>query len=561
MKLYWDNERGWKVTSCALAFLVIATANAALANPAGRSSDQSFCDLRPYLCTEKEQNYDKSYIGHDEPALLFYSSVPGSGNSNFYTFVLPKDPPVPPKQNGTGGTFNFQLHPAFWFGMAMCDTQSYPEFTSTCTPDSDTNIFDNPSPASAAYVGHHPGTAFMEMQFYPPGWAPFSCDAKHWCAALTIDSFSFDPNHGNNNNNDCLNKVGEEPINFAFITKSGVADTPADPQNIAQQVFKPATDLVMNPGDTVTVQMNDTAGGFKVLIRDLTTGHNGSMTASLANGFKQVLFRPKDASCTSRSYAFHPMYSTSSEHTRVVWAAHTYNIAFADEIGHFEYCNAIDSNGACVAAGVSDPHGLDADDTSCFAPSSPSVPIIGCTNTEGDFDGVCYRSVWPGTNPNVNVDETLHPAPIVFSSPRFQTAKGLANYSRVGFETDLPRIETGVGCNRTTGAGCVNPPPGAAFYPLFTANRREGQCVWQLGGVHIPGTVANFGGTSTLEFGPLLAVTYPSSPQPVKRFNDFRKILTNNPCPAATPTATPTRKPTPTPTRKPTATPTRKPAH
>ena len=37
-----------------------------------------------------------------------------------------------------------------------------PEQVSTCTPDSDRNIVD---PAVSA---KHPGTAFMEMQFYPP---------------------------------------------------------------------------------------------------------------------------------------------------------------------------------------------------------------------------------------------------------------------------------------------------------------------------------------------------------------------------------------------------------
>jgi hypothetical protein len=42
-------------------------------------------------------------------ALLFYSNVPGSGNSNVYVLTLPKDPPNLPKQDGTGGTFNFQL--------------------------------------------------------------------------------------------------------------------------------------------------------------------------------------------------------------------------------------------------------------------------------------------------------------------------------------------------------------------------------------------------------------------------------------------------------------------
>jgi hypothetical protein len=46
------------------------------------------CVLHPQLCTEV--NNPVSYngysypSGHDEPSLLFYSSKPGSGNSNLY---------------------------------------------------------------------------------------------------------------------------------------------------------------------------------------------------------------------------------------------------------------------------------------------------------------------------------------------------------------------------------------------------------------------------------------------------------------------------------------------
>jgi hypothetical protein len=70
-----------------------------------------------YLCADAKCPTEQgNYVGHDEPSLLFYSNTAGSGNSAIFTLVLPKDPPVLPKQNGTGGTFNFQLHPAFWFG-------------------------------------------------------------------------------------------------------------------------------------------------------------------------------------------------------------------------------------------------------------------------------------------------------------------------------------------------------------------------------------------------------------------------------------------------------------
>ena len=60
-------------------------------------------------------------------------------------------------------SYDFQLYAAFWFGMAMCDTQSYPNTVKSCIPDSDANIAKPGSP-------FHPGTAFMELQFYPPGY-------------------------------------------------------------------------------------------------------------------------------------------------------------------------------------------------------------------------------------------------------------------------------------------------------------------------------------------------------------------------------------------------------
>jgi hypothetical protein len=165
--------------------------------------------------------------------VLFYSNVPGSGNSNVYVLTLPKDPPITPRQDGTGGTFNFQLHPAFWFGMALCDSQSAPNPGQSCTPNSDANIFDNADPTKPDYIGKHPGTAFMEMQFYPPGWAPFapggtSCDPTKWCAVLNIDSLSQNLNTGQVLNSTCANVTAVEYVNFAFITKSGTAIAPAN---------------------------------------------------------------------------------------------------------------------------------------------------------------------------------------------------------------------------------------------------------------------------------------------------------------------------------------------
>src|SRR5260370_28740003 len=103
-----------------------------------------FCEQKQ-ICADANDFGNGNYVGHDEPSLLFYSNTPGAGNSYVSRLTLPNDPPTLPNQSGTGGTFNFPVHPAFWFGMAMGDTQSAPEFTNKCTPNSDTHIFDIPN--------------------------------------------------------------------------------------------------------------------------------------------------------------------------------------------------------------------------------------------------------------------------------------------------------------------------------------------------------------------------------------------------------------------------------
>ena len=134
--------------------LLLGAAVALFGSTAGAYADgakQSLfkCDDNGSLCTEPNQaySYEGNYIGHDEPSILFYSDRGGSGNSQTYKLTLPTDPPTQPAQDGSGGTWNFQLHPAFWFGVAMCDDQSAPNPggssfgpTVPCTPNSDTNI-------------------------------------------------------------------------------------------------------------------------------------------------------------------------------------------------------------------------------------------------------------------------------------------------------------------------------------------------------------------------------------------------------------------------------------
>ena len=142
------------------------------------------------------------------------------------------------------------------------------------------------------------------------------------------------------------------------------------------------------------------------------------------------------------------------------------------------------------------------------------------------------------------LDRVLHSEPYIFSSPVFKNHSGRTqDFSRVAFEADLSRIEdqTNPPCQRhisnpgdpSPGTGCVNPPVGADFYPIYTTRVTEGHCRWQLGGRHLPFTGQDFGGTSTSEYKTLLSVLYPgTNGQPSFRYNDFRQVLDSNPCKA-----------------------------
>jgi hypothetical protein len=510
--------------------------------------DEPLCVSHASLCVDSYENPGSEYVGHDEPSLEFKSGEPGSGYDMTYNVRLPKDPPTKPRADGSGGTWNFELRPTFWFGLTLCDSESAPEFTKTCTPDSDANNLVGTDPSAPDYIGKHPGNAFMELQFYGPGYVPqfegFGCAATRYCAAMTIDSRTLNQNTGQENTRACNSYIlgGPEPINWAYVTKSGVSQAPADPlftgtgasPNFAAVDPDFNKDLMMSPGDRITIHMHDTPAGFRVDLTDNTTHQTGSMTASVANGFAHILYTPGASTCTSAPYAFHAEYNTANPRGNT-WSAHTYNAAFSDEIGHFEHCLALDANSNCAVAGADDPGGLDDDDDSNFCvPGKDAwvVHINGCFDSDGDFDGPSYQNDWPGTIADPKADQKIHPEPLMFTSP---TTNGGHDYPTIAFEADLPAIEST--CNRVTGAGCVNPPPGAAFYPFFSTTSDNGTCTWQEGGDLLPGTINDYGGSSAAEFGPLLKTVFPvagpTGPTTIQRFENFNSGDLANGCPVS----------------------------
>jgi hypothetical protein len=400
------------------------------------------------------------YIGHDEPSIGFYSSHPKSGNNLQWEFTLPVERPLPATQS-------FENFITFWFSGAICDPNSYPQ--GKCIADSDAN-----DPAKA-------GSAVLELQFYPPGFSPFitqiSCDLKHWCAALNIDSLECNLNFAFCNAN-CI-----EPINFAFVQTNGIPPGPPGPASATNATFTPNSQtFLMNQGDRIRVTIKDTPQGLLTLVEDLTTGRSGFMVASAANGFQNTDLN----SCKGKNFSFHPEFATAKVGNFVPWAALQINVNFAMELGHF-------------TPGVNGDK--DADDAPCF----PGPTVAGCLDlVQGgdlDFDGSSYLFDWPdetrknATSVKIRSVEGGGIGPLSASGEGGDVAYDRP-YPKIQFETDVPASETAC---MPDGSGCVVPPAGALFYPFYAvATQGEddedgGSCTLLFGnfsGNHIN----NFGG-------------------------------------------------------------------
>jgi hypothetical protein len=464
------------------------------------------------------------YVGHDEPSVKFISSAPNSANNMTYYMKLAKDPTTAPTPLGSVSDYAM-LSIAPWFGLPMCDPNSYPQ--NPCTPDSDTNTgLGAPSDA---------GAAFLEVQFYPPHFGPFldavSCNQTHYCAAMTIDSLECTFGFGACNPN-CF-----EPVNFSYIQRDGVPPGPPSPQLQTFATFNPNGEtLLMNEGDAVRVHIQDSDDGLEVEVDDLTTGQTGFMVASAANGFMNT----DVTSCNGAPFDFHPEYNTAAKQNQVPWAALEGGVLMEQEIGHSEGCGSVRKplglsidpkaaqvcvngterrhpdeigEGPCTPSGCADGHSENHDCTASdealglcelsdalCAPAGPRTvhmpdaqvwtwPMAMCLDTvfqngDLDFDGNGYRHDWPDGGPD-------HPTPFAYAGP-FDSSG--APYPTVQFESDAPASESS--CDTETGTGCQVPPVGAAFYPFWTIGTQDPGfpagpgCYWNFG-EHIHGVTTD----------------------------------------------------------------------
>jgi hypothetical protein len=436
------------------------------------------------------------YIGHDEPSVRFISNVTGSGRNFKITEKLPVDPAAAPTvaHPGSDVTHWFELSIAPWISTVVCDPDSAPLLP--CTPASDSNA------PHGSYPGA--GSAFVELQFYPPGFAPIddniSCDDTHWCSALTIDSLECTGNGSGPCNNGCT-----EPVNFAFVQTNGVPAGPPSPQLSDTASFTPnSKTLLMNPGDSITVRMFDATikGGnaLEVVETDHTTGQSGFMIASGANGFMDT--NPFD--CSGTKFNFQPEYNTAKSTNYLPWGVGPYMISDEYEIGHFEACTKVTGAASILIGKVKDTYykncsgpyetakdGKDAfepDDAPCFKSGDTHSGLAAKNLVTGcgvfldaigdlDYDGSSYWPDWPDSIA-VNAKNSF---PTPFEQQQPTTADG-KSFTSIQFVTDSSATQFNTKCDLTTGKGCVLPPKGPGhFYPYFTLAKVAGTCVWEFG--------------------------------------------------------------------------------
>jgi hypothetical protein len=481
------------------------------------------------------------YVGHDEPDVKFISSARGSGNHMTYLMKMPVDPKKAATSSGSVTHYS-ELSVAPWFGLPICDPQSYP--INPCKPDSDSN-------SGAMNDPHAAGSAFMELQFYPPGMTPFSdsisCSVTQWCVAMTIDSLESHFGFLDINSN-C-----EEPVNFAFLQTNGKPAGPPSPQkaNLASDTPNAHT-LKINPGDVLKVSITDPKAGFTTRVTDVTTHKSGFMVASAKNGFANT----SQKTCAGTPHTFHAEYSTARKGNQVPWATLEGGVLMQQEIGHFEVCSKLanrlplggagfldnnvfqtciggsegknargegpcnlstgvcqhptteGTNGpvACPSKKLSSGQLCEFSDAQCFSKGTRTVTengkakkehmaVTGCLldifqNGDLDFDGTSYRKDWPDGSPN-------HPTSIRYIGPF--DASGHP-YPQIQFQSNVPGSE--FLCSTPTGLNCDVKPLGSKFYPFWTLNNSQKlagsrapahACVWNFGNTIAHVTTQSFG--------------------------------------------------------------------
>ena len=100
-----------------------------------------------------------------------------------------------------------------------------------------------------------------------------------------------------------------EPVNFAFLTHSGHPGGSARTRSADRRhVHTDRGHAADEPRGQVDRDHARNAGRLLHRITDNSTGESGFMVASVANGFRQIVWDPVNFTCNGAPYAFHAMY-------------------------------------------------------------------------------------------------------------------------------------------------------------------------------------------------------------------------------------------------------------
>jgi len=151
-----------------------------------------------------------------------------------YVMTLPKDRKTQPTRRVPGRHVELPAAADVLFGLTLCDTESAPEFTKTCKPGSD-GITWSAAIRTRQTISQHPGNALHGAPVLRAGLrAPVRGIRLHRHSVLRGDDHrqpGLNQNTGIANTKACNNFIlgGEEPINWAYITRNGVSQAPANP--------------------------------------------------------------------------------------------------------------------------------------------------------------------------------------------------------------------------------------------------------------------------------------------------------------------------------------------
>ena len=453
------------------------------------SDNDPLCSSHASLCTDVYSKLTSEYVGHDEPSVEFKSSVPGSGNDMTYTLHAAEGPEAAAAADGSGGTWNFELRPTFWFGLTLCDTESAPEYTKMCTPDSDANDLVGTNPTGGLHR-QAPRERVHGAAVLRPGLRAAVRGLRlHRDAVLRRDDDrqpeprTRTPGRQNTppatttSSAAKSRSTGRTSRRAATRRLRPTRSSPARSPNPNFAAVNPdlTKDLLMNPGDRVTIHMHDTAAGFRIDLTDLTTGR--------AVDDRIGRQRLRRTSCSRRTpRRAHRRRTRSIPSTARLIRAATRGrrtpttSRYSDEIGHFEHCMETRRelqlrdrrrSGRRCASTRRRRHLLRP------GSDSPLIKINGCFVERRRLRRAVVPERLAGDDPE-RAATSAAPEPVMFTSPTTERGDQLLRRSRS--RPTCRAIEARTRRHRRSATGhrrCVNPPPGAQFYPFFSDRDRR----------------------------------------------------------------------------------------